>query len=200
MTRAAGQDEPPELEDMSDYVANMCQRKNIPATVTSKRTTDSTTLNQVCPEARPADMFNTLKKGFIDSSYEKKRGQKGKKHEMLFLKGGKQAHHSKVKDIPDILKVKPEDSPRDRARKELISMLEPTKEIVQDVMENEIIKSGLEDPDVMAAVQEIAGDADSIQKYRSNPKVVSFYSQLGKLMGDKIQQQGKIRSKPGCST
>ncbi|KAI5058292.1 hypothetical protein GOP47_0026462 [Adiantum capillus-veneris] len=175
------QDEPPELEDMSNYVANICQNKNVPATFSPKRTTDSTTLNQACQEAKPDEMFNTLKKGFLNSSYEKNRGQERRRQEMPFLQGSKQTKHPKAKDIPDLL--------------------EPTKEIVQDVMDNEVIKSGLEDPVVMAAVQEIAGNADSIHKYRNDPKVVSFYSQLGKLMGDKIQQQEKNKCKErDCST
>ena len=66
-------------------------------------------------------------------------------------------------------------------------MLEPTKDIVKEVMDNEIIKTGLGDPEILFAVQEIAGDPDAIQRHRHNPKVVNFYSQLGKLMGSKLQ-------------
>ncbi|KAH7429803.1 hypothetical protein KP509_09G066800 [Ceratopteris richardii] len=188
-------DEPPELEDMSHYVASMWQNKKPPAaTATIKRTADSTTLNEVRVEELPVDVSKMFKKGFLDSSYQKNK-KDCKQQELPFLKAGKQKHNPKIKDIPDILKVKLEDSPRDKARKELMSLLEPTKEIVQDVLDNDIIKAGLADPEVMGAVQDIAGDADSIQKYRSNPKVVSFYSHLGKLMGDKIQLQEKKGSK-----
>jgi quinol monooxygenase YgiN len=68
-------------------------------------------------------------------------------------------------------------------------MLEPTKEVVKDVMDNKIIKEGLEDPEVLFAVQEIAANPDAIQKHRHNPKVAAFYSHLGKLMGSKLGLQ-----------
>lgn len=73
-------------------------------------------------------------------------------------------------------------------------MLEPTKELVKDVMDNKTIKHGLEDPEVMLAVQEIARNPDSIQKHKNNSKVASFYSQLGKLMSDKIRTQEANRN------
>ena len=45
-------------------------------------------------------------------------------------------------------------------------MLEPTKDIVNEVMDNEIIKTGLGDPEILFAVQEIAGDPDAIERHR----------------------------------
>lgn len=84
-------------------------------------------------------------------------------------------------------------------------MLKPTQELVKDVMENTDVKNGLEDPDIMAAVSDIAGNPGAIDKYKNNKKVLEFYNQLGKLMGDRIKKQdegaqkvrGTTKKRPG---
>lgn len=70
-------------------------------------------------------------------------------------------------------------------------MMKPTQELVKDVMETTDIKNGLEDPEIMAAVAEIAGNPDAMHKYKNDKKVVEFYNQLGKLMRSRIRKQDK---------
>ena len=73
-----------------------------------------------------------------------------------------------------------------------IEMLKPTQELVKDVMETTDIKYGLEDPEIMAAVSEIAGNPDAVLKYKHNKKITTFYEHLGKLMKDRIDKQDKM--------
>ena len=69
--------------------------------------------------------------------------------------------------------------------------MKPTQELVKDVMETTDIKNGLEDPEIMAAVAEIAGNPDAMHKYKNDKKVVEFYNKLGKLMRSRIRKQDK---------
>jgi len=71
-------------------------------------------------------------------------------------------------------------------------MLQPTQELVKDVMETTNIRNGLEDPEIMAAVSEIANNPDAMHKYKHNKKVTAFYNHLGKLMKDRIDKEEKI--------
>jgi hypothetical protein len=68
-------------------------------------------------------------------------------------------------------------------------LLQPTQELVKDIFENDDVKNGLEDPDIMAAVSDIAANPSAIYKYKNNKKVVTFYNQLGKFMGQQIKKQ-----------
>jgi hypothetical protein len=68
-------------------------------------------------------------------------------------------------------------------------LLQPTQELVKDIFENDDVKNGLEDPDIMAAVSDIAANPSAIDKYKHNKKVVTFYNQLGKFMGQQIKKQ-----------
>ncbi len=68
-------------------------------------------------------------------------------------------------------------------------LLQPTQELVKDIFENDDVKNGLEDPDIMAAVSDIAANPSAIDKYKNNKKVVTFYNQLGKFMGQQIKKQ-----------
>ena len=71
-------------------------------------------------------------------------------------------------------------------------MLVPTQELVKDVMETTDIKNSLEDPEIMAAVSEIAGNPDALLKYKHNKKITDFYNHLGKLMKDGMDKQDKM--------
>lgn len=71
-------------------------------------------------------------------------------------------------------------------------MLAPTQELVKDVMETTDMKDGLEDPEIMAAVSDIAGNPDAMLKYKHNKKVPAFYNQLGKLMKDRMEKQDEV--------
>ncbi len=68
-------------------------------------------------------------------------------------------------------------------------LLQPTQELVKDIFDNGDVKNGLEDPDIMAAVSDIAANPSAIDKYKNNKKVVTFYNQLGKFMGQQIKKQ-----------
>lgn len=71
-------------------------------------------------------------------------------------------------------------------------MLQPTQELVKDVMETTDIKNGLEDPEIMAAVSEIAENPDAMHKYKHNKKISAFYNHLGILMKDRMDKQDKM--------
>lgn len=58
-------------------------------------------------------------------------------------------------------------------------------------MANKEVATGLDDPEIMAAVAEIAKDPSAMRKYANNKKIVAFYSEMGKLMGSRLEKAGQ---------
>lgn len=73
-------------------------------------------------------------------------------------------------------------------------VLKPTPDLLKDVVANKEVATGLEDPEIMAAVAEIAKDPSAMKKYANNRKIIRFYSEMGKLMGDRLEKAGKTRT------
>lgn len=176
---------------------------NVPKKIL-RRTEDKTTLVAIeasnpvlittnIPKAEPPPPSKPLKpfkRGFLNAplNQAKLKEKKTVKEEIPLIRPTKpKGQHS---DIPEFLRV--QDSDRIALQKEIRDMLEPTQELVKDVMETTDIKNGLEDPEIMAAVSEIAGNPDAMLKYKHNKKVTAFYNQLGILLKDRMNEQDKV--------
>ena len=113
----------------------------------------------------------------------------------LYVKGKKGAPSGGV-DIPDFMRVEAEgDAEEARAaaekmKKELLEKLKPDKQTVDEVMGNTAMMTGFDDPEVMAAVDDVAKNPQNINKYQNNPKVLAFYQQMAGMVGKRLEKMG----------
>ncbi|CAM6090779.1 unnamed protein product [Calypogeia fissa] len=195
-------DEPPPLEDCSGFLKKLHSHHNLPdsalnvASTTITKKEDKTSLvdigdtssvasiisNQASQISKPAFKPKPLRRGFFSQLND--QPSPPKKKEVPFITAKRTGSK-----IPDFLHVKAEDHPHEKLKQDMKDLLKPTEELVNEVMNNSEVKAGLEDPEVMLAVQDIASNPDHIDKYRHHPKVVAFYSRMGKLMSDQIEKK-----------
>ena len=90
--------------------------------------------------------------------------------------------------IPDFLMLPPDE--RQRARDQLVQALAPTQGMLSQITSDPVLSAGFEDPEVMAAVAEVAADPRAIDKHRTNAKVMRFYSSMGQLVGSRLEKVG----------
>ena len=65
--------------------------------------------------------------------------------------------------------------------------MKPTPDMMQQVMGNEALMSGFDDPEVMQAVAEIAKDPAAIKKYKGNVKVMQFYQSMAGTVAKRFE-------------
>ena len=93
--------------------------------------------------------------------------------------------------IPDFMRVEVEGSESAaKMKKELLETLKPDKETVDEVMGNQALMTGFDDPEVMAAVEDVARDPKNMAKYAGNAKVVRFYQQMAGMVGKRLEKKG----------
>lgn len=97
----------------------------------------------------------------------------------------------KNNSIPSFLKV-PGAAEYAKLKDDLVSQLKPTPDTLAAVQKDPLLADAFSDPEVMAAVAEIASTPSKFQKYKNNQKVVKFYEAFGKLLGQKLQNQPKM--------
>ena len=141
------------------------------------------TPTDVSPKPKPAA---GMKKGFFDAPPRAARHAKPKAPEMVYLKG------SKTKTcIPDFMRVELEGSEAtEKMKKQLLESLKPDKETIDGVMGNSSLMAGFDDPEVMAAVEDVAKDPRNMAKYANNAKVVKFYQNMAGMVGDRLAKKG----------
>jgi hypothetical protein len=131
-----------------------------------------------------------MKKGFFDAPRPKRAAAKPDEPEMVFLKGKKSSVAGGAA-IPDFMRVEVEGSESAaKMKKELLETLKPDKETVDEVMGNQALMSGFDDPEVMAAVEDVARDPKNMAKYANNPKVTRFYQQMAGMVGRRLEKKG----------
>jgi hypothetical protein len=97
---------------------------------------------------------------------------------------------SKKTSIPDFLMLPPD--ARVAARDKLVSALMPTPDTLAAVQSDPVLKAGFDDPEVMAAVAEVAADPGAVAKYSGNAKVRAFYGAMGALLGGRLEEVGAM--------
>ena len=73
--------------------------------------------------------------------------------------------------------------------------MKPTPDMMQQVMGNEALMSGFDDPEVMQAVAEIAKDPAVIKKYRGNVKVMQFYQSMAGTVAKRFEHLAEEEEK-----
>ncbi|PNH05798.1 Hsc70-interacting protein [Tetrabaena socialis] len=94
--------------------------------------------------------------------------------------------------IPDFLRVEPDEQEKRFAamKADLIEKLKPNQDTVAQIAKDPAMMESFNDPEVMAAVNDIAATPGNMKKYKDNPKVMAFYAAMGKVMGEKLEKMG----------
>lgn len=141
-----------------------------------------------------------IKKGFFDSKPKTPNAAKKKaathsaqaadnRDDVPFIK----AQKTSEKAIPEFLKLKPDEDAIKyaQAKQQLVDALKPTPDMINTLTQNPELLSGFDDPEVMAAVNEVAQNPQAMKKYAGNPKVVKFYAAMGQFLGSKLEETAK---------
>ncbi|KXZ56702.1 hypothetical protein GPECTOR_1g632 [Gonium pectorale] len=137
----------------------------------------------------------SLKKGFFDAPPKRKLKPPGEQkptasaREEIPMIRAKQPHTGGPA-IPDFLRVEPDEQERRymAMKNELIEKLKPTPDMVSQIGQDPSLLACFDDPEVMAAVNDIAANPGSFKKYKDKPKVMAFYKAMGQLMGEKLEK------------
>ena len=98
------------------------------------------------------------------------------------------AARGRAPPVPDFLLLPPD--ARAAARDGLLSALRPTPDMLGRISGDPVLAAGFEDPEVMAAVADVAADPARIAKYRGSAKVLRFYAAMGQLAGARLEEAG----------
>ncbi|KAF5829902.1 hypothetical protein DUNSADRAFT_15325 [Dunaliella salina] len=156
----------------------------------------------VCTASRVPKKAPSLKKGFLDtkptpgskaSKPASKPSQLGSEQEIPILRGKRDAVHNNKPEIPEFLRVEPDADERkyQKVRGELLEALKPTPDMMGKIQQNPDLLAGFGDPEVMAAVNDVAQNPQHMAKYRDNKKVQAFYATMASVMGQKLEGMGK---------
>ena len=170
-------DEPPPLESAAAQLEALNLRRRVAERVNAARADSSAPSGSAStgaarassapsgsgPSAKPPASATRksppaagMKKGFFDAPRPKRATAKPDEPEMVFLKGKKSAVAGGAA-IPDFMRVEVEGSESAaKMKKELLETLKPDKQTVDEVMGNQALMSGFDDPEVMAAVEDVA--------------------------------------------
>ncbi|GLC35783.1 hypothetical protein PLESTB_000493800 [Pleodorina starrii] len=137
----------------------------------------------------------TLKKGFFDAPPKRKpkppppaEPKKPAEEEIPMIRA-KKGVGGGGPVIPDFLRVEPDEQEKRyiAMKADLLDKLKPTPDTVSKIGQDPALLAAFDDPEVMAAVNDIAANPQNVKKYKDKPKVRAFYEAMGKLMGDKLQ-------------
>ena len=135
---------------------------------------------------KPKKPAQGLKGGFFGPG--KKQGRVDEDG-VIHLKGNKA---EQAKKVPDWFRPAEDGSAElPKIKAQLEKVMAPNADVISSVMKNESLMSGFDDPEVMAAVTEIAANPEAIRKYANNKKVTDFYAAMGGLMGQRLEQEAK---------
>mmetsp|Transcript_20376 Transcript_20376/g.36564 ORF Transcript_20376/g.36564 Transcript_20376/m.36564 type:complete len:148 (-) Transcript_20376:55-498(-) len=142
-----------------------------------------------------------MKKGFFSNKLVKpkvitkvpdapKPGEFNSDEEIIHVKASK---NSEKKAIPDFLKIEPseEEKKYQKYKEDLIEKLKPTPDMIANISKDDQLVNSFNDLEIMKAVEDVAKNPQNFKKYSNNPKVMAFYSAMGKIAGEKLEKEGK---------
>jgi hypothetical protein len=86
------------------------------------------------------------------------------------------------------------------ARAATLDALKPSGDMMAAVMANPALMRGFDDPDVMAAVAEVAADPAAFAKHAHKPGVRAFYAAMAGVAGDKLTRVGEEKARGGAGS
>lgn len=195
-------DEPPALQGLADQVAAVrvgCEAEEAEAGPSAAGGAAGVpSAKQAEPKAKAKAAAGGgsggggMKRGFFDAPPPKRKPKpKAKEEEIPMLRAKPKAPNA-PKDIPEGFRVQLEDEEKARKMKEeLKSALKPDQATLGQVMQDPTLMAGFDDPEVMAAVDEIAKDPSKMAKHANNPKVMRFYQAMAGMVGQKLTKMGE---------
>lgn len=174
-------DAPPSLQSISDQV---CAASYLHASTPPVAFTAEIVSNVSGKEKGVRRGFLNSKRGLSAPSVQQMSSNGSQKNPDLTVV--KQSVQAKV---PSFMIIPPtvEEQQLNAAKEKLIEALRPTRESVERVQQNVTLAAGFDDPDVMAAVNDIARDPSAAARHMKNPKVQQFYSQMAKFADATLQ-------------
>ncbi|KAI8466977.1 MAG: hypothetical protein J3K34DRAFT_524130 [Monoraphidium minutum] len=97
--------------------------------------------------------------------------------------------------VPEFLMLPPD--ARQKARDQLLGALAPTQGMISQIASDPVLAAGFDDPEVMAAVAEVAADPSALRKHQGNAKVMRFYASMGQLVGGRLEEMGSAEGGKG---
>ncbi|GMH32979.1 hypothetical protein BSKO_00813 [Bryopsis sp. KO-2023] len=188
------EDVPPALDTLPQQVTALQKKKPLEKSTSSTNEPDepTTTADVVCSakQGKKSSNAGPFRKGFLSGGKttppRKKTSTGGNREadEVPFLKGQSNMN-GEGKSIPDMFKI-PGAEEYQRFKQELTEKLKPNEDTMKEVQGNPMLVDAFSDPEVMAAVGEVARNPASFEKYKNTPKIVAFYEQFGKVLGKRL--------------
>ncbi|KAJ9509529.1 hypothetical protein QJQ45_001979 [Haematococcus lacustris] len=138
----------------------------------------------------------TLRKGFFDSKGSKPIPKTVVSKADIITLTGRQAEPGRGGPaIPDFLRVEPDEREKRmlEVKSKLASALQPTPDMIQAIQSNQELVRGFDDPEVMAAVEDITRDPDNMKKYKGNRKVEAFYKAMAGMAGQRLSSLSEMQ-------
>ena len=148
----------------------------------------------------PSKKKTALKRGFFDAKPAKRAPRKPqpkavdvKEESIPTLSGKPSGGVGNAKSIPSFMRVEQPAGAAalEKVKEKLVHEMRPTPEMVNSIQGNSGLMDGFDDPEVMAAVAEVAKDPSAIAKYRNKPKVMHFYQNMASMMADKMKKKAE---------
>jgi hypothetical protein len=92
--------------------------------------------------------------------------------------------------VPDMFMLPPD--ARAKWTESFARAVGPSEETLGRIAADPVLSQGFEDPEIMAAVAEVARDPDAFEKYKGNPKVARFYRTWAGMLGERLQEVGAL--------
>ena len=93
--------------------------------------------------------------------------------------------------VPSAFHVDTGDDKASAFKAAVTDALKPTQDTLTEVMANPSLMEGFDDPEVMAAVADIAKDAKNMKKYANNQKVQRFYKAMAGQVASKFDSMAE---------
>ena len=155
--------------------------------------------------SKAAPVKQGMRRGFFDAPRKKPQQKQKQKDGMVEIKAGKareglggQGSQTKV---PEWMKIDPNsDQAKLMQMKEKVAdAMKPTADMMQNVMQNQDLMKGFDNPEVMQAVNDIAKNPENIKKYKNNPQVMAFYQSMAGTMAKRFEQLAAEEEKKKAS-
>ncbi|GAX75486.1 hypothetical protein CEUSTIGMA_g2929.t1 [Chlamydomonas eustigma] len=198
-------DTPPPLSSLPDQIIALEQPCN--RTSSSIETTEGEFLPLASTTVTGAKSGPTvkhapvIKRGFFDSKPSRPKSETTEKSQqrppedgLIVLKGRKDGISNVGPSIPDFMRVEPDEQAKrlQEVKGKLTEALKPTPTMINQLSKNPALMAAFEDPEVMAAVDEVAKDPSKMMKYKDNKKVLEFYKSMANFAGGALEKMGNV--------
>ena len=150
-------------------------------------------------KAKSKKQAGGIRRGFFDAPTKRRDGRAPKRSdggaEVVELKAPKRGADGlgasgRASRVPEFMRIDPasEEAQLQAMKGKLMDAMKPTPDMMQGVLKNPDLMKGFDDPEVMAAVSEIAADPSKMAKHKGNAKVMAFYQSMAGAMAARFDK------------